>query len=306
MRAGCELRDMEFMQFHPTVLYIAGSSRYLISEAVRGEGAHLLDCNGYRFMQDYNPALELAPRDVVSQAITKQMAKTSHPCVYLDLSSIPADHVRNRFPHIGQVCADFGLDLTKDKVPVRPGAHYMVGGVTTDADGRTSLPGLWAAGEVTSTGLHGANRLASNSLLEGVVFGLRCGQNASQVALSQPDNFTAPRLESPAMTPKTRADEQLDLTDIRNSLRSLMWRNVGISRNEHDLVTARQQLDFWANYVCRRDLVDPAGWELQNMMLVARAMAAAALERRESRGVHARSDYPETLESQRSHICIRN
>ena len=306
LRAGCELRDMEFMQFHPTVLYIAGSSRYLISEAVRGEGARLVDCHGYRFMQDYDPAGELAPRDVVSQAITQQMSKTSHPCVYLDLSSIPPDHVRHRFPHIGQVCADFGLDLTKDKVPVRPGAHYMVGGVTTDADGRTSLPGLWAAGEVTSTGLHGANRLASNSLLEGVVFGLRCGQNASQAALSQPDNFTAPRLESPSMTSKARVDDQLDLTDIRNSLRSLMWRNVGISRNEQDLVMARQQLDFWANYVCRRDLVDPAGWELQNMMLVARSMAAAALERRESRGVHARSDYPDTLESQRSHICIRD
>ncbi len=306
LRAGCKLRDMEFMQFHPTVLYIAGSSRYLISEAVRGEGAHLVDCNGHRFMQDYNPAGELAPRDVVSQAITRQMTKTSHPCVYLDLSSIPADHVRQRFPHIGQVCADFGLDLATDKVPVRPGAHYMVGGVTTDADGRTSLPGLWAAGEVTSTGLHGANRLASNSLLEGVVFGLRCGQNASQVALSQPDNFTAPRLESPSLTSKMRVDDPLDLTDIRNSLRSLMWRNVGISRNEQDLVTARQQLDFWANYVCRRDLVDPAGWELQNMMLVARSMTAAALERRESRGVHARSDYPDTLESQRSHICIRD
>ncbi len=306
LRAGCGLRDMEFMQFHPTVLYIAGSSRYLISEAVRGEGAHLVDCNGYRFMQDYDPALELAPRDVVSQAITQQMAKTSHPCVYLDLSSIPGDHVRTRFPHIGQVCADFGLDLAKDRVPVRPGAHYMVGGVTTDVDGRTSLPGLWAAGEVTSTGLHGANRLASNSLLEGVVFGLRCGQNASRVALSQPDNFTAPRLESPSMLSKSRADDQLDLTDIRNSLRSLMWRSVGISRNEQDLLAARQQLDFWANYVCRRDLVDPAGWELQNMMLVARSMAAAALERRESRGVHARSDYPETLESQRNHICIRD
>ena len=306
LRAGCELRDMEFMQFHPTVLYIAGSSRYLISEAVRGEGAQLVDCNGHRFMLDYTPAAELAPRDVVSQAITQQMAKTSHPCVYLDLSSIPADHVRRRFPHIGQVCADFGLDMTTDKIPVRPGAHYMIGGVTTDADGRTTLPGLWAAGEVTSTGLHGANRLASNSLLEGVVFGLRCGQNASQVALSQPDNFTAPRLESPSMTSKSRVDDPLDLTDIRNSLRSLMWRSVGISRNEQDLVAARQQLDFWASYVCRRDLVDPAGWELQNMMLVARSMAAAALERRESRGVHARSDYPETLESQRSHICIRD
>lgn len=166
---------------------------------------------------------------------------------------------------------------------------------------------VWIAGEVTSTGLHGANRLASNSLLEGVVFGLRCGQNASRVALSQPDNFTAPRWNRPRIPVESRGEDQLDLTDIRNSLRSLMWRNVGISRNEHDLVTARQQLDFWANYVCRRDLVDPPGWELQNMMLVARSMAAAALKKpHESRGVHARSDYPQTLESQRTHICIRN
>ncbi len=304
LRAGCILRDMEFMQFHPTVLYIAGSSRYLITEAVRGEGAHLVDCFGRRFMHDYNPAGELAPRDVVSQAITQQMAKTAHPCVYLDLSPIEADRIRLRFPHIGKVCADFGLDLTRDKVPVRPGAHYMIGGVTTDLDGRTSLPGLWAAGEVTSSGLHGANRLASNSLLEGVVFGLRCGRNASQVAMSQPDTFSAPPIESRSAREILRGDEQLDLTDIRNALRSLMWRSVGISRNETDLAAARQQLDFWANYVCRRDLSEPAGWELQNMMLVGRAMAAAALERRESRGVHARSDFPESLESERRHICV--
>ena len=304
LRAGCELRDMEFMQFHPTILYIAGSSRHLITEAVRGEGAHLVDCHGHRFMHDYDPAGELAPRDVVSQAITRQMTKTSHPCVYLDLSPIEPDRIRLRFPHIGQVCADFGLDLTRDKVPVRPGAHYMVGGVTTDIDGRTSLPGLWAAGEVTSSGLHGANRLASNSLLEGVVFGLRCGQNASSAAMDQPDVFTAPPIQSLSQPGSHRADEQLDLTDIRNSLRSLMWRSVGISRNETDLLAARQQLDFWANYVCRRDLNEPAGWELQNMMLVGRAMAAAALERRESRGVHARSDFPESVESQRNHICV--
>lgn len=303
-RAGCELRDMEFMQFHPTVLYIAGSSRYLITEAVRGEGAHLVDSTGHRFMFDYSEAGELAPRDIVSQAITYQMAKTSHPCVYLDLSHIPADHVRKRFPHIRKVCADFGLDLTTDRVPVRPGAHYMVGGVTTDLEGRTTLPGLWAAGEVTSSGLHGANRLASNSLLEGVVFGLRCGENASAAALSQPDSFTAPTLPSVIHTHHPGDDEQLDLTDIRNSLRSLMWRNVGISRNETDLIAARQQLDFWASYVCRRDLGEPAGWELQNMMLIGRVMAAAALERRESRGVHARSDFPQTDDAQLSHISV--
>lgn len=303
-RAGCEVRDMEFMQFHPTVLYIAGSSRHLISEAVRGEGAYLVDCTGYRFMSDYNDALELAPRDVVSQAITQQMAKTSHPCVYLDLAHIGEEKIRRRFPHIGKVCSEFGLDITKDRVPVRPGAHYMIGGVTTDTEGRTSLPGLWAAGEVTSTGLHGANRLASNSLLEGVVYGLRCGRNASEAALDQADTFTAPPLMSPPGLPHS-GDEELDLTDIRNSLRSLMWRNVGISRHEQELNAARQQLDFWANYVCRRDLPEPAGWELQNMMLVGRIMTAAALARKESRGVHLRSDYPQTNADAATHITVQ-
>ena len=302
-RAGCELRDMEFMQFHPTVLYIAGSSRHLITEAVRGEGAHLVDCNGYRFMSDYDDAMELAPRDVVSQAITQQMAKTSHPCVYLDLSPIAPDQIRKRFPHIGKVCADFGLDITRDRVPVRPGAHYMIGGVTTDTEGSTSLPGLWAAGEVTSTGLHGANRLASNSLLEGVVYGLRCGQNASDAAREQADSFTAPPLVS-MPGPDRHLDEGLDLADIRNSLRSLMWRNVGISRNEAELQAARQQLDFWANYVCRRDLMNPEGWELQNMMLVSRIMASSALARQESRGVHARSDFPDTRDDHNGHIAV--
>ncbi|MCH2201258.1 MAG: L-aspartate oxidase [Fuerstiella sp.] len=301
-RAGCEVRDMEFMQFHPTVLYIAGSSRHLITEAVRGEGAHLIDSTGHRFMPDYDDAAELAPRDVVSQAITRQMELTSHPCVYLDLSPIPEDRIRLRFPHIGKVCADFGLDITRDKVPVRPGAHYMIGGVTTASNGQTSLPNLWAAGEVTSTGLHGANRLASNSLLEGVVFGLDCGRNASQAATAIPDNFTAPAMTSaPGVD---TADESLDLADIRNSLKSLMWRSVGITRNEESLILAEQQLDFWANYVCRRDLMEPEGWELQNMMLVGRVMATAAQQRRESRGVHARSDYPKTDPDAIQHIRL--
>src|SRR5205085_10877416 len=170
-RAGAEMRDMEFMQFHPTVLYVAGSSRYLISEAVRGEGAYLRDKNGVRFMLAEDPRAELAPRDVVAQAIVRCMERTQHPNVYLDLSHLPADRVHQRFPGIAKVCRSFGLDITKDLIPVRPGAHYMVGGVTVDEHGRTTLPGLWAAGEVTSSGLHGANRLASNGLLEGLVFG---------------------------------------------------------------------------------------------------------------------------------------
>src|SRR3954471_14242274 len=178
-RAGAELRDMEFMQFHPTVLYIAGGSRSLITEAMRGEGARLIDSTGRRFMPDYDERGELAPRDVVSQAIVAQMEKTRQPSVFLDLSHLEADRVRKRFPGITRTCAEFGIDIATDPIPVRPGAHYMIGGVTVDHDGRTTLPGLWAAGAVTSSGLHGANRLASNSLLEGVVYGPPPGGGAA-------------------------------------------------------------------------------------------------------------------------------
>src|SRR5437870_5052731 len=195
-RAGADLRDMEFMQFHPTVLYVAGSSRYLVSEAVRGEGAHLRDQNGRRFMLDEDPRAELAPRDVVAQAIVRCMERTLHPNVYLDLSHLPAEHVRRRFPGIEKVCQSFGLNITTDRIPVRPGAHYMIGGVTVNAAGHTTLPNLWAAGEVTSSGLHGANRLASNSLLEGLVFGASCGRGAAETAAQMPDSFTVPPVSS--------------------------------------------------------------------------------------------------------------
>ncbi len=228
-RAGAELRDMEFMQFHPTVLYIAGSSRNLITEAMRGEGARLVDRTGHRFMPDYDPRAELAPRDVVSQAIVTQMEKTRHPNVYLDLTHLPAERVRSRFPGIAAICAKFGLDITRDRIPVRPGAHYMIGGVTVDLEGRTTVPGLWAAGEVTSSGLHGANRLASNSLLEGLVYGAHAGEGASRAAAEIEDDYRALPLENPAI--EAEAGEPLDLADIRNSLKSLMWRSAGVRRD---------------------------------------------------------------------------
>src|SRR5262249_38175566 len=157
-------------QFHPTVLYIAGSSRHLLTEALRGEGAYLRDRDGVRFMPECHPLAELAPRDDVSRAIAARMAKTQHPCVYLDLSHLDPDKTRSRFPGIDALLRGFDLDITRDQIPVRPGAHYYMGGAVVDKDGRTTVPGLWAAGEVTSSGLHGANRLASNSLLEGLVF----------------------------------------------------------------------------------------------------------------------------------------
>ncbi|MFO0917439.1 MAG: L-aspartate oxidase [Planctomycetaceae bacterium] len=301
-RAGAQVRDMEFMQFHPTVLYIAGSSRHLISEAVRGEGGILRDVLGYRFMQDYDSALELAPRDIVSRAITRQMEKTRHHCVYLDVTHLPKELIAERFPHIRMVCAEFGLDLTRDLIPVRPGAHYMIGGVAVDANARTSLPRLWAAGEVTSTGLHGANRLASNSLLEGLVFGLRAGNNASAAAQGEADRFTAWPLEADHAAQVPPAKDDLQLADLLNSLNSEMGRHVGIERNAEGLESALRQVEFWDRYVGPREFSTVEGWELQNMLLAARMMIRAALARSESRGVHFRTDFPESDPAQAVHI----
>ena len=301
-RAGVEMRDMEFMQFHPTVLYIAGGARSLITEAVRGAGAHLVDRDGRRFMPEFDPRAELAPRDVVSRAINVVMHRTHHSNVYLDLSHLDAAEVHRRFPGMAQTCAKFGLDLARDRIPVRPGAHYMIGGATVDAEGRTSLPGLFAAGEVTSSGLHGANRLASNSLLEGLVYGARAGRAASEEVLAgagEP-SFRVPPLSNP------KADEangSLDLADIRNSLRSLMWRHVGVERSGESLAEALDTVEGWCRYVLPQQFADPQGWQLQNMLEVARLMIKAAITRCETRGVHVRSDFPEQSEAWRAHVA---
>jgi L-aspartate oxidase len=288
-RAGAELRDMEFMQFHPTVLYVAGSGRFLISEAVRGEGAYLRDKHLKRFMLDVDPRAELAPRDVVAQAIVRCMERTRHPNVYLDLRHLDPALIHKRFPGIERVCRGFGLDITTDLIPIRPGAHYMIGGVTVDMHGQTTLPGLWAAGEVTSSGLHGANRLASNSLLEGLVFGTLCGRGAADAASSIPDRWTALPLSS---KPEPAAGAGLDIADITNSLRSLMVRNMGVIRERAGLEEAARDVAFWCRYALSREFDSRAGWELQNLLTIARLMIRSALERAESRGVHFRSDFP--------------
>ncbi len=290
-RAGAELRDMEFVQFHPTVLYIAGSSRHLITEAMRGAGAHLVDRQGRRFMEDYDDRGALAPRDVVSRAIVSQMEKTKHPSVYLDLTHLEADWVRNRFPGIAEICGKFGIDIARDRIPVRPGAHYMMGGVTVDTACRTTVPGLWACGETTSSGLHGANRLASNSLLETLVHGAVAGREASSEALRVDDNFRALPLANPYRDP---SGENLDLADIRNSLKSLMWRDVSVRRDADGLNDAAENIDRWSSYVLAEQFADVEGWELQNMLCVARLMIEAALTRQETRGCHVRTDFPET------------
>jgi L-aspartate oxidase len=231
------------------------------------------------------------------------MARTRHPCVYLDLSHLDANTVRRRFPGIDHLCRGFDLDVARDPIPVRPGAHYMIGGVTVDHDGRTTLPGLWAAGEVTSSGLHGANRLASNSLLEGLVHGARAAEDIA-AALAAGGR---PPLEVPPVESVTYPDghEPLDLADIRESLRSLMWRSVGIVRDAQGLDEAADQVDFWCRYVLGHVFHDPAGWTLQNMLTVSRLMIAAARSREESRGVHTRSDFPDPDPSWNRHLSLR-
>jgi L-aspartate oxidase len=300
-RAGAELRDMEFMQFHPTVLYVAGSSRYLISEAVRGEGAYLRDKNGHRFMPEVDPRAELAPRDIVARAIVRRMEQTRHPHVYLDLSHLDPERVRKRFPGIDRVCRSFDLDITRDWIPVRPAAHYTIGGVTVDLRGRTTLEGLWAAGEVTSSGLHGANRLASNSLLEGLVYGAWCGRGAAEAAASLPANWTV----RPLRRPRVRPPANLDVADMRNSLQSLLARQVGIVRDRTGLQEALDNVDHWCRYVLGQQFQEPRGWELQNLLTVARLMIWAALQREESRGVHYRSDFPQQDDEHwRRHLTV--
>jgi L-aspartate oxidase len=270
------------------VLYVAGSSRFLISEAVRGEGAYLRDKNGRRFMLDEDPRAELASRDVVAQAIVRCMERTRHSNVFLDLSHLDRNLVHRRFPGIDRVCRGFGLDITRDQIPIRPGAHYMIGGVTVNAEGRTTMPGLWAAGEVTSSGLHGANRLASNSLLEGLVFGTACGRCAVAEAARIPDNFRALPVQFRA-PPETVGT--LDVADITNSLRSLMVRHMGVVRDMAGLQEAEHDVAFWCRYALAREFDARLGWELQNLLTIARLMIWSAIQREESRGVHFRSDF---------------
>ena len=288
-RAGAVLQDLEFMQFHPTTLYIAGASRALITETLRGEGAVLLDCKGRRFMKDYHESAELAPRDIVSRAILSQMLKTKSTHVYLDVRSFDKEHFSKRFPTISELCESFDIDVSRDLIPVRPSAHYMVGGVKTNSTAETNIKNLYACGEVAATGLHGANRLGSNSLLEGLVFGKMAGFKASQGAKAGAAHIKHPPIKYRIPhSDRTR----LDTADVRNSLRALMWRNVGITRKAQPLIEAQEIIRFWQRYVMDKVFDSPNGWECQNMLTVCQLMAQSALARRESRGVHFRTDFP--------------
>ena len=298
-RAGAVLRDMEFMQFHPTTLYIAGASRALITETLRGEGAILLDCNQERFMHEYDEKGELAPRDIVSRSILDRMLKTNSTHVYLDIRHFDKKHFSKRFPLISELCENFDIDVSTDLIPVRPSAHYMIGGVATDENGRTNIGNLYACGEVASTGLHGANRLGSNSLLEGLVFGRITGQKVTEDIDSGLHHLKHRKMKYDIpVSDRSR----LDASDVRNSLRALMWRNVGITRKEKPLNEAKEIIRFWQRYVMDKVFDSPYGWECQNMLTVSYLMANAAEKRCESRGVHYRVDYPDIDESFAKHF----
>lgn len=301
LRVGATVRDAEFFQFHPTCLYIAGAARVLISEIVRGAGGVLRDRDGVRFMPESHPAAELAPRDVVSRAVFQRMVATKDTSVYLDLSEIDGDP-HAMFPGISRTCRFFGIDIARDPVPVRPGAHYMIGGLRVDLDGRTSVPGLWAAGECACSGLHGANRMGSNSLLEGLVLGTTAGRAAAAEARAARGRFPVAAPDRNDERDETRF--QVNIQDVTYSLKSLMWRQMGVVRDAGMLADALDKIALWTRAVSALGRPHPRTFELLNLLTVARLATLGASFREESRGVHYRGDHPETLDAWRVHTDL--
>lgn len=286
-RAGAEISDMEFIQFHPTALYLKNAPRFLLSEALRGEGAYLRNAELDRFMAKYHPLGELAPRDVVARAITHELeiSRAKDPVVYLDLTHLRAEKIKSRFPRIYATCMQYNIDITSELIPVRPAAHYAMGGVRTDLDGRTNLRGLYAAGEAAATGVHGANRLASNSLLEGLVFGARAGR-----IMRDELTIRSAKPETTCETGNTQA-EPLATETIVQDIQNLMWKDVGIVRTGTGLKSAIQGLQQISSNIkpprTRRDN------EVQNLLACGLLVARSALAREESRGAHYRIDFPD-------------
>jgi L-aspartate oxidase len=316
-RAGLPIRDMEMIQFHPTCLYHPDAKTFLISEAVRGEGARLIDRRGREFVYDFDERGPLAPRDITARAIDSVMKKHGDPFVYLDISHRDADFLQQRFPTLYKACLKYGFDMARAPVPVVPAAHYSCGGVVADVNGRTAMPGLYAIGEVASTGLHGANRLASNSLLEALVCGHRCADEVSRVARLHSQaagkhwknnpvaEITIPRWECGDAVSST---EEIVVEHDWNEVRSVMWDYVGIVRSDRRLAGARRRIrtireeirSYYKEYLVTADLI-----ELRNLAAVAELIVRSAQRRKESRGLHYNEDWPETA-AQAKHTVVQD
>jgi L-aspartate oxidase len=287
-RAGAELMDLEFIQFHPTVLYHPNNKQFLISEAVRGEGALLKNVMGDQFMLKYHPLMELAPRDVVSRSIFEEMKNTLSQNVFLDVTLKSEEYLRNRFPNIYKTCMEYGIDISKDMIPVSPAEHYCMGGIKTDVFGRTSITGFYACGEAACNGIHGANRLASNSLLEGLVFGYKIGDEINNIFRKN----GKVKIEVTKKFVSSRKYVNINKDDIRGNIQSIMTEYVGISRRKKELNFAYRKIIEYLNIIRSMENNTSCDYELQNMVLISFLVVKSALEREESRGAHFRSDFP--------------
>ncbi|MDH4163462.1 MAG: L-aspartate oxidase [Nitrospirota bacterium] len=305
-RAGAALVDMEFIQFHPTALFLPGAPQFLLSEAMRGEGGMLRNTDGLRFMDRYHPARELAPRDVVTRAIHSEMIRTGADHVYLDMTHMFDKYLMWRFPRIYRTCKELGIDISRQQIPVSPAAHYIMGGVKTDLWGATTVPGLFAAGETACTGVHGANRLASNSLLEGLVFGERAGLGAARYAARR-ERPEAPsgRFLKDLEKRHSGVNTASDIDFVRTSLRKIMWENAGILRTRKGLQAATKKLREWYRMI-KNPPLERQALELKNMIEVAHLITRAALLREGSVGGHYRTDFPAKGKNWRKRIVLEH